>query len=58
MLSSSDKPAWLGKQHLLFNQNIVKVTYSDDAEIFAAYDNHTRLLAAIPNNANVEIIVF
>jgi len=56
LLSSSDKPVWPGKQHLLFNQNIVKVTYSDDAEIFSAYDNHTRLLAAIPNNANAKII--
>jgi len=58
LLSSSDKPVRPGKQHLLFNQNIVKVTHFDDAEIFAAYDNHTRLLAAIPNNANAKIIDF
>jgi len=56
--SLSDKPARLGKEHLLFNQNIVRVTFFNDAEIFSAFDNHTRLLAAIPNSSNAEIIDF
>ncbi len=39
MLSSSDKPAWLGKEHLIFNQNIDKVTHNNDLELFTAYDS-------------------
>ena len=39
MLSSSDKPAWLGKEHLIFNQNIDKVIHYNDPEIFTAYDS-------------------
>jgi len=58
MLSSSDKPAWLGKEHLIFNQNIDKVIYSNDLEIFTAYGNYTRLLATVRNNMNAEIIDF
>jgi len=58
MLSSSDKPAWLGKEHLLFNQNIVKVIDYKDSEIFASYDNSTRLLATVRNNTNAQIINF
>ena len=58
MLSSSDKPAWLGKEHLIFNQNIDKVRYSNDPEIVTAYDNSTRLLATVHNNTNAEIIDF
>ena len=38
-LSSYDKPAWLGKEHLLFNQNIDKVIHYNDLEIFTAYDS-------------------
>ena len=39
MLSSSDKPARLGKEHLIFNQNIDKVIHYNDPEIFTAYDS-------------------
>ena len=39
MLSSSDKPAWLGKEHLIFNQNIDKVIHYNDFESFTAYDS-------------------
>ncbi len=58
MLSSSDKPASLGKEHLIFNQNIDKVIYYNNLEIFTAYDNSTRLLATVRNNTNAEIIDF
>ena len=58
LLSSSDKPVWPGKQHLLFNQNIVKVIDYKDSEIFASYDNSTRLLATVRNNTNAQIINF
>ena len=58
MLSSSDKPAWLGKEHLIFNQNIDKVINHNDPEIIASYGNNTRLLASVRNNTNTEIIDF
>ena len=56
MLSSSDIPSWLGKEHLIFNQNIDKVIYSNDSEIFASIGNSTRLLAGKRNDTNEETI--
>lgn len=58
MVGSSDKPAWPAKQHLLFNQNIVKVTDDNSCDNFPADDNSTRLLAAIPNRIDAGIIDF
>ena len=58
MLSSSDKPAWLGKEHLIFNQNIDKVIYDRESEIFSVYDTSTRLIATVRNNMKAEIINF
>jgi hypothetical protein len=58
LLSSSDQPASLGKEHLIFNQNIDKVIYHNDPEFFTAYDNSSRLLAIVRNNTNAEIIDF
>ncbi|MCP4371829.1 MAG: hypothetical protein GY797_27485 [Deltaproteobacteria bacterium] len=58
MLSSSDKPAWLGKEHLIFNQNIDKVIYGNDFEIIASNGNNSRLLSSVRNNTNAEIINF
>ena len=39
MLSSSDKPASHGKEHLIFNQNIDKVIHFNDPEIFTTHDS-------------------
>ena len=58
ILSSSDKHASLGKEHLIFNQNIDKVINYNDSEFFTAYNNSTRLLASVRNNTNAEIIDF
>jgi len=49
MLSSLDKPASLGKEHLIFNQNIDKVIYYNNSDIFSSYHNSTRLIATIRN---------
>jgi len=56
--SSADKPAWLGKEDLIFNQNIGRVLYNNDSEILSAYTNNTRLLATVRNNLKAETINF
>ncbi len=58
MLSSTDKPTWLGKEDLIFNQNIDRVAYKNDYEILSAYGNNSRLLATVRNNLKAEIINF
>jgi hypothetical protein len=56
--SSTDEPAWLGKQDLIFNQNIDKVVSNNDSEILSAYGNNTRLLATVRKNMKAEAINF
>ncbi|MBT8350163.1 MAG: hypothetical protein KJO26_02870, partial [Deltaproteobacteria bacterium] len=58
MSSSADKPAWLGKQDLIFNQNIDKVAYNKESEILSAYGDNTRFLATAGNNMGAEIFDF
>ena len=47
MLSSSSEPVLLGKERLIFNQNIDKVIYYKDLKLFSSYDK--RLIATIRN---------
>ena len=58
MSSSADKPAWLGKQDLIFNQNIDRVAYNNESEILSAYGDNTRFLATAGNNMRAEIFDF